>query len=150
MCQQQSFSPGFPWVSGRLNYFMKVFITNEKQTPGSESICVFEVRRHLLHTFEDPPFLLPWPLCCFPWLHRIPVNSQSNTPLSLDSVLTHGVCLLSHEGKFIFPKEFQTLQSRHSDASRWLDPIFTKRSAILATVQLTIPFSGLPFHHWCT
>lgn len=119
-------------------------------------MCFWNMK-HLLHTFEDPPFLLPiqlenptqfhWPLFCFPCLHRIPVNSQSNTLLSSWFCVNPWCLLLSHEGKFVFPKEFQTPQSRHSDASRWLDQIFMKRSHILATVQETILFSGLPLQH---
>lgn len=57
-------------------------------------------------TCEDPlfPYLrkfddsaqFPWPLRGLPWLCQI--HSQRDSPLkALDSVLSHGVCLFSHE-----------------------------------------------------
>lgn len=62
---------------------------------------------------------------------------------ALDSVLTHGICLLSHEGKFVFPKEFQTPQSRHSDASRWLDQTRFSRKDQVSLQLSKKPFSFL-------
>lgn len=89
---------GFQW----LNYFTKVFITNEKQTSESESICVFEIWNTfcILLKIHHSSYPSNWKTLLSSIGHcsvfHVYTEYQS-TPRAIlywavDSVLTRGVC----------------------------------------------------------